>query len=355
MSSAFSFTVISNNGKPSYWPGGAVTYRLHNNVPAGALSPLRSSFQSWEDVSGLALSISELSRPSGSSDSEDGENFINWVTSGWRNLSFYPPRNALAVTLLSFDSGSGVITDADIYFNAEFFSWGVVGGAGTGSLIDIQNIGTHEVGHLLGLDHSSEEYVEPITELSEATMYWASEAGEISRRDLNNSDMTGIRALYGTDGAQAPTIASFEQTGIDEDGLVIFRVNGSGFTEYTSFVLAKGGSTADRVARYRTIESDSQASISLDLSGFPNGGASLIAFNHPGNLNSISVTVDSSSFSATSGGGGGCAVRSGTDDFSWTTFYFSFFSFISLLLARRRLRQMQFDQRNPLKNSKHNF
>ena len=53
---------------------------------------------------------------------------------------------------------------------------------------DVQNILTHELGHALGLDHSTN---------TEATMYGSAERGETKKRDLHTDDLNGYWAIYG--------------------------------------------------------------------------------------------------------------------------------------------------------------
>lgn len=332
------FTLISNQGKLARWPTGTVQYYFHSSVSAGNQTPIRSAFTTWSNVPGLNLIIQEMGTFSSSPSSSDRKNVVNWITSQWTSLSFRPPNNALAVTLLSFDAGSGDITDADIYFNAQNYNWGIVGGAGTGSLIDVQNIATHEVGHLLGIDHSSEEFFESDAALADATMYYASGAGETERRDLADDDTKAIAALYSNSSASTPTISAVNQLDTSNEG-VRFQILGSGFGDQTSFVLTRSSnSISDRVARYRTIVSSTEANITLDLDKFGNGGADLIAFNSPSAMSTFALNVDSNSISATSrGGGGGCSIQPNADgEFSWVTFYFVLLSSVSLLLARRR-------------------
>lgn len=340
-SPARAFTVISNAGKPSYWANGNVGYYFHSSVDAGIQDPFRQAFASWQAVAGVNLVIQELGALGAGANSDDGLNTIVWVTAAWRDLDFRPPSNALAVTLLSFNSGEGTISDADIYFNSQNFQWGVVAPEGGGALIDIQNIATHEIGHLLGLDHSSEEFFEPEEVLSDATMYYASGAGEVTRRVLKEDDIYGLRSLYGTSPGAAPTIGAVSEISRNDDDLAEFQVTGENFNELTSFILTKGSSlSSDRIARYRTIVSPNEARITLDLDGFPNGSAALVAFNNPANLSSFSMSVSASAISATSSGGGGCSLQvQKQHPFSWVTFYFVMLSSLSLLLARRRFRR----------------
>jgi hypothetical protein len=344
------FTLISNEGDVAYWPNGSTSFQFNSSTSgyfeggvdlsgtsADEFSSIRSSFQVWAQLPGLQLSISELPMTSTAPSSGDQKNTLMWVRQNWRGLSFRPPTNALAVTLLSFDSSSGVITDADIYFNAETFRWAVVDAPSEINYVDVQNIATHEIGHFLGLDHSSEDIFEGEDLLSDATMYFASTSGETLRRDLNEDDILGITALYGASGRGVPSIQSIEVDSASS-GSVQYRIRGENFNEYTSFILTKrSASELDVVARYRTIVSSSEAVAEFDILGLSDGKADVLAFNDPQNISSFAVTIDSGEFQATEsgGGGGGCALRSA--DSPMNLFGVALVLVVLSLIYRRRL------------------
>ncbi len=335
------FTLISNAGKIAYWNSGNVNYYFHSSVDSGIRSYFRDAFDVWANVAGVSLSTTDQGTQASSASSSDGKNTIVWVTSGWRNLSFRPPSNALAVTLLSFDDNTGRIVDADIYFNSQDFDWGDVQATSDYSLMDIQNIATHEIGHLLGADHSSEAYFEDDALLGDATMYYASGAGETMRRDLNGDDQGAVQALYGS-GESVPTVASAEVLDITPDGTV-YDVTGTNFGEHTSFILTRfTDAVSDRVSRYKTVTSSTRAQVTIDVEDFGNGQAQLLAFNHPSDYGALSFEVTDAGYNATAGGGGGCSLSAASGsqpdggEFSWVTFYFVSFSLLSLLAARRR-------------------
>jgi hypothetical protein len=91
---------------------------------------------------------------------------------------------ALAVTTTSFDKRSGRIWDADIEFNVPSFIFTAVDApvcpAGTCSVncvcTDVQNTVTHEIGHMLGLAHT--------TRLG-STMAARADPGEMSKRTID--------------------------------------------------------------------------------------------------------------------------------------------------------------------------
>ncbi len=114
---------------------------------------------------------------------EKNQNLLLWVqsVSEWRHGP-----GVLGLTTVTFNTCTGEVVDSDIEINvAEFnFSASEVPAAGT---IDIQNTVTHEVGHLLGLDHSMD---------SEATMHSSSPDAETKKRDLAPDDEEGLCCIY---------------------------------------------------------------------------------------------------------------------------------------------------------------
>jgi len=85
------------------------------------------------------------------------------------------------------------IIEFDILFDTDY-EWGYAGPTdedelGDTSVMDLQNIATHELGHGLGLAD--------IYNCPEVTMYGYSDYGETQKRTLDGPDITGIQELYG--------------------------------------------------------------------------------------------------------------------------------------------------------------
>ncbi len=108
----------------------------------------------------------------------------------WEDDALHRP-GTIAITVVTFDSLTGEIFDADIELNsrASTNAGGFVFAVGRmpePDECDLQTILTHEFGHFLGLAHSN---------ITRAVMYPTAGLGEI-RSDLNNDDSAGICAIY---------------------------------------------------------------------------------------------------------------------------------------------------------------
>jgi hypothetical protein len=100
----------------------------------------------------------------------------------------YEQANVIAVTSIWYTRRTKQIVEFDILFNT-YYVWGDA--AGDPSVMDLQNIATHELGHGLGLD---DVY---LTDCSTVTMYGYSDYGETDKRTLESADVTAIQKLYG--------------------------------------------------------------------------------------------------------------------------------------------------------------
>lgn len=103
----------------------------------------------------------------------------NQITKGNRGKNKY----GMETSLYSVD-GDKSVCEADIDINT-YYLWK---NDGSSDALDVQNGMTHELGHLLGLDHSSKK---------SATMYMDVEFGETSKRTLSSDDKKGIAKIYG--------------------------------------------------------------------------------------------------------------------------------------------------------------
>ena len=101
----------------------------------------------------------------------------------------YPTEGVIGVTTVWYNPATKTIVEFDIMFDTDWV-WG--NAKANSTVMDLQNIATHELGHGAGLGDVYE------IECSEVTMYGYSDYGEIQKRDLAGPDITGIQELYGS-------------------------------------------------------------------------------------------------------------------------------------------------------------
>ena len=140
---------------------------------------------------------------------EDNKNVFVWVVNP--NLWTHGP-GVLGLTTLTYNTCNGKVVDGDIEVNAGAFPFSVSEEPGPLDM-DLENTVTHEVGHLLGLDHSSEP---------EATMFFNSPEGEIAKRSIEDDDWQGLCCLYCSDQSHVPgnQCAGEEWMCAEEQGLL---------------------------------------------------------------------------------------------------------------------------------------
>jgi uncharacterized protein (TIGR03382 family) len=198
----------SKSGKPLSWHKMPIQYAIDakglgeyfkNNPALGKESSefaaIELAFKTWSSVlcpSGglVGLTLQPLGyvtdKTPGTDETCDNcnTNLITFVTdkSKWTR-----PSTELAVALPVWRDLSGQIFDADILINAAHFTLSTQSQNVDDIKWDIQNAVTHEVGHLLGLDH---------TEDTKATMYARVDEKDISMRTLKDDDIAGICAIY---------------------------------------------------------------------------------------------------------------------------------------------------------------
>lgn len=102
-------------------------------------------------------------------------------------FGYYPYSGVLAVTGIWYYTSTGQIVETDMLFNTAY-RWGDA--TINPSIMDLRNIATHELGHVVGMNDiygSSCYYV---------TMYGYGSTGETKKRTLETPDITGLLTLY---------------------------------------------------------------------------------------------------------------------------------------------------------------
>ena len=111
------------------------------------------------------------------------QNYVNAITFG-----NYPTAGVIAVTTVWYNPATKSIVEFDLMFDTDW-TWGDA--TVNSTVMDLQNIATHELGHGVGLDDIYS------TTCTAVTMYGYSSYGEISKRSLEQPDITGLQKMYG--------------------------------------------------------------------------------------------------------------------------------------------------------------
>jgi hypothetical protein len=154
-----------------------------------AISALQTAMDAWNTQSGTPFRLLYAGQVSNTSTGYDNKNLILF-----RNDS---NGSAIASTY-SWWTSSNTLVDSDIVFwdgGRTFFS----GTSGCSNGAYIEDVATHELGHAIGLSHSTQP---------DATMYTSYSTCSQSLRTLSADDISAARSLYGTGGTTdtAPTV-----------------------------------------------------------------------------------------------------------------------------------------------------
>ena len=184
-----------------HWKNGAVTIAVSASLlkqnpnikpDSDIKGAIERSLNAWSAAANLDLvqTMSDKLSVSAAGKSGDGVSLLTVAPTAENLLLFGVDGTDIAARTRIFYNRRGIITEADIVLNpyAQFSTDGTIG------TFDLEATLTHEIGHLLGLEHS------PVTG---ATMHLHQNKNGVynlptfSPRTLAADDIAGIRALYG--------------------------------------------------------------------------------------------------------------------------------------------------------------
>lgn len=238
-SSSYIRTPVSQSiGAPVQWnlanpdtkivSGGRITYNINSagsdDVPFSSVeSALAASFQTWEDIPTSSVAFARGPATTSTSTASDGQFQIFWLENSTTTVDGVSLAGILALSrITNYTSGlrTGEIIDASLVFNGNQYKWSVTGAAGSA---DIQDIATHEIGHIIGLGHSP---------IGGATMFPRSLIGSRLNRTLSEDDLIAASVAYAAPGflASRGTLRGRvrDNTGRNIFGAHVTAVNSSG-------------------------------------------------------------------------------------------------------------------------------
>jgi hypothetical protein len=161
----------------------------------------------------------------------DGHNSLIFHNTSWCHLdagghcNVYYDSSALAVTTDTANTRTGQIYDADVEFNLVDYQWAdLVEDPSLTNEMDLQNALTHELGHLIGLDHTcydafssptgirpSDNDGQPLPDCATAsadvqatTMFPSAQPGDTQKRTLGPDDVNALCTIYNVDDPPPP-------------------------------------------------------------------------------------------------------------------------------------------------------
>ena len=216
------------------WPVPFYVNPANSDVSASAAtSAIQAGMDVWNTQGGTAFRFSYAGQVKDTSTAADGRNVVIF-----RNTSNPDSPGAVATTYAWSKNGSRFDTDIVFWDGPYKFFTGSSGCAYTNGQYGayIEDIATHELGHALGLNHSS---------VTDATMYATYTACSTSFRTLAADDIAGIKSLYPADdstGNTAPTV------NITSPAAGISITQGSSLTFSGSATDAEDGNLTSKIA-----------------------------------------------------------------------------------------------------------
>ena len=233
----------TESGHKTQWATASIEIQIYHRDAPPFLTPevvksvVRASADSWSnpqiactDLRFTIVEVDEAQAPA----KRDDANRIGFRTTEWRKWPCDPTKEkcalydpaAIALTTVTSNKNSGEILDADMEINAVHNKFADVEADGSkhasvSELHDLQNTITHELGHLVGIDHNcygripargipkddkGQEAPACDTagpEIREATMFSQAQRKETGKRTLAQDDRNAACGVYPV-GYQSP-------------------------------------------------------------------------------------------------------------------------------------------------------
>ncbi|MBM4352293.1 MAG: matrixin family metalloprotease [Deltaproteobacteria bacterium] len=213
-SPAVAFTINSDNGEKITWKQNTIAWYLH---PSGSQDmpfeefkgAIQAAFNTWDNLPCFSKSFSFGGTKS--SDPQDGI-YVMVKESNWD-----PTVGDAAAYSQNWTDWSGNISHNVIVFNGVDLTWTTTEAMDYFSeKTDVQGVGTHELGHSIGLDHSR---------WRAATMFFSGSSAEL--RTLDQDDKDGVCYLYSAFTSGKPCDSCTSNTNCS--GAPCLNVGGLGF------------------------------------------------------------------------------------------------------------------------------
>lgn len=171
-------------------------YKVHEGTSTEWIEAIDRGADSWNNVNSAYFEFSNGGATTVDSLAVDGINLI-YFDDNYDN--FTPGSNIIAFSS-TFSSGNGAdfhAVESDFIWNAGDFPPATDGDL---TLIDLEGVVAHELGHHLGLGHtgaaagSGQPGAGDV--IHEATMYYATDYGDTTQRSLHIDDIMGVTAIY---------------------------------------------------------------------------------------------------------------------------------------------------------------
>ena len=191
-----------------HWDPSLARWFLTNRSVPGvtvtdAQAALQRAFQTWQDVPTANIEFSFAGLTSVEPFEDDNLSVIGFQD--------HPDMDrVLGATSFVYDETTGVLVEADIFFNSAF-EWSTATG-GDNNRFDFESVAVHEIGHFLGLGHSAIGETEMLPDGgrrvlgSGAVMFpIALGRGSTADRVLQPDDIAGVSDLYPAAGFEDST------------------------------------------------------------------------------------------------------------------------------------------------------